>query len=734
MHPFFRLSTAIPLLVLVATAARAGDIAGSVRTEDGRPLPHIVLVASGPAGPRVVVTGPDGRYRVRDLPAGDYSLRPDAPGFVLSPDARVTVSSDSAVERLDMRLAPAPITEHLVVAATRGDAAPSTLGMSVSVLDADRIAGREASSFVELLRDLPGIAVARTGGPGSQSSSFLRGGESRFARILVDGVPVNQPGGGFDFGSALPLELERVEVVRGAASSLYGTDALAGVIHVVTRRAAADAGNIIRAEVEVGSFAWKRASGGGSGRADKWDWNGGLVGLRTDNEAPNSAFEEIAGAASVGRAIGTGGMARLVLRAEDSKRGTPGPTALGRPDLDAFFTRNDVTAAAHVRLSRDRFVHDFRAGLSRTAQLSVNPADSGPYRPRLNGRVGSFEVSDFPDPLGFQNDTARRSAGYQADAQLGTRHLLTGGVEVEHESGEIGARAGELISPSRTNAGLYLQDRVVLGDRVYATIGGRVERNASFGTRAVPRAAVAIRARGGVDATIVRASAGSGIKEPNFFETFGTSFFARGNPDLKPERSRTFDVGVEQRLLGSRVRAEATAFHHDYQDQIAFTVVDFATFQGSFVNLGRTRARGIELAVAAAPSPRLDVRAQYTLLDGEILVSSSDFDPVYAVGEGLLRRPRHQASLQARYGPPRANVGATLLFVGRRTDSDFSGLGLRENGSYTRLDVRGRVTVARGLEVFAVAENALDHDYQEALGYPAPGRSVRAGLRFRTGS
>lgn len=719
-------------LSCLAVPLRAAELTGVIRTADGHSVPHVAVLLEGPAGSRTIVTGSDGRYRARDLAPGVYAVAVDAPGFAVTGGSQVAVADSDAVH--DLTLAPAPVRERIVVTATRSDAALSTLGTSVSVLDGGQIAAREPATLLDVLQDLPGMTFARTGGPGSQASSFLRGGESRFARILVDGVPVNQPGGGFDFGAALPLELDRVEVVRGAASSLYGTDALAGVIHLVTRRAPANEGLGLRAEAEGGSFAWTRLAGGASGRPGAWDWNVGLVGLRTDNETPNSAFSEGAGALSVGRTIGERATARVVMRAEDSERGTPGPTALGRPDLDASFERRDVMTAAHVRLSRDRITHDFRAGFSRTAQLTLNPEDSGPYVPSMDGVTGAFEVFDFVDPLGFQNHTARRSAGYQGDFEVGTRHLLSVGAELEHETGEIGTRGGELITPSRTNAGVYVQDRVVIGERVYATVGARVERNESFGTKVVPRAAVAVRVRGGADATILRAAAGSGIKEPNFFETFGTSFFARGNPDLKPERSRTFDVGVEQRLLGSRVRAEATLFHHDYDDQIAYTVVDFTTFQGSFVNLGRTRARGLEVAVEAAPSPLVDVRAQYTLLDGEILVSSSEFDPVYAVGQGLLRRPRHQASVSARFGPPRANAGATLLFVGRRTDSDFSGLGLRDNAGYTRLDLRARGRVARRLEAFVVAENVLDREYQEALGYPAPGRALRAGLRFRTGS
>jgi len=217
-------------------------------------------------------------------------------------------------------------------------------------------------------------------------------------------------------------------------------------------------------------------------------------------------------------------------------------------------------------------------------------------------------------------------------------------------------------------------------------------------------------------------------------QAFGTSLFAQGNPDLKPERSRTYDLGVEQRLFAGRLRAEATAFHHEYLDQIAFTVVDFDTFQGTYVNLGRTRAQGLEVSLEAAPSASFLMRADYTLTDGEIEVSASDFDPVYEVGKPLLRRPKHQASFSVRGGPERVNAGATLVLVGRRADSDFSGIGLRENEGYARLDARARARLFTGLEAFVVAENLLDRDYQEALGYPALGRSVRGGLRFRAGS
>jgi vitamin B12 transporter len=249
----------------------------------------------------------------------------------------------------------------------------------------------------------------------------------------------------------------------------------------------------------------------------------------------------------------------------------------------------------------------------------------------------------------------------------------------------------------------------------------------------VPRAALALRVRDGEDATTVRASAGMGIKEPSFLESYGESFFAKGNPDLEPERSTTFDVGVEQRLLGSRLRASVTAFWHEYRDQIAWTVVDWNTYEGTYVNLARTRARGVEAALEARPGRHLHLLGQYTYLEGEILESPTDFDPVYAAGEPLLRRPRHQGSVSAQASFPRWSAGAALVRVGARADSDFVGLGLTHAGPYTRLDARLRVRVAGPVEAFVVTENLLDAEYQEVLGYPALGRCVRGGLRLTLG-
>lgn len=724
-----RLIVVVSALAAGPALAGEGSLVGTVRTSDGIVLPQVVLTVRGPGGTRSVVTGPEGRYRAA-LPPGAYTVTAETPG--LAPTGSSDVSVAEGESRLDLVLGPAAVREQVVVSATRSEAVASTLGTTVSVLDREHIQERSSSSTLNLFQDLPGVATARTGGVGSQGSLFVRGGESRFARVMIDGVPVNQPGGLYDFGNAVPLEWDRVEMVRGAASSLYGTDALAGVVHFVTRRGQGGLGGTL--EAEGGENDWWRFLGSTSGRAGAFDWNAGLQRLTTDNEVPNNAFEQTAGALSLGARVGAQGILRLVLRADGGETGTPGQTLYGRPDLDATIERDDRVAGASFRWAGTSLSHEVRAGIAQTRQLSLNPLDSGSYVPAYGDRTGAFAFSDFTNPLGFQNDTDRLSLGYQAEIPAGSRHMLTAGTEVEHETGELGSRADDqLLTPTRTNFGVYLQDRVVLGQRVYATVGGRLEANDSFGTKVVPRAAVAWRVRGGADATTLRASGGAGIKEPDFYQSFGPSPGAQGNPDLEPERSRTFDLGVEQRLAGGRVSATATVFHHEYLDQIAFTLVDPVNFIGTYVNLGKTRAQGLEVEVQAAPTPALLLSAHYTYLDGEVIVSSSDFDPVYAAGRPLLRRPKHQGGFSARWTSGRLSLGATLVAVGERADSDFATLGLTGNEGHTRLDARARVRIVRGLEAFVVGENLADSEYQEALGYPAPGRAVRAGLRFRTG-
>ena len=362
-----------------------GALVGAVRTSDGLALPGVAVTLDGPAGERRLTTGPDGTFRASGLAAGEYAASVDAPGLELREPATATVGAGES--RLDLVLAPAPVSEHVVVSATRGEATLSSLGVSADVLDRQRIDDRAAPSLLPLLQEVPGVATARTGQTGLQGSVFIRGGESRYACVLVDGVAVNQPGGSFDFGTVLPFELERVEVVRGAASSLYGNDALAGVVSLQTRRARPGESPSLRAEGEAGSFDWQRGLVATSGARGRFDWNAGVQRLTTDNEEPNSRFEQTAAALSAGAKIDSRTDARAVVRFDDNTTGTPGPTAFGRPDLDASFEREDLVVSTSVRRAEARLAQQLSVGYARTDQLSLNPIDSGMLGPGVGRGV-----------------------------------------------------------------------------------------------------------------------------------------------------------------------------------------------------------------------------------------------------------------------------------------------------------------------------------------------------------
>ena len=458
---------ALFIAALAATNAQAGRLSGTVIAPDGRPLAQLPIRVIGDRGARTVITTVGGHYVVDDLAAGAYRIESGVPGFVVGARAEATVGQ--ADTRLDVTLTAAPLREQVLVAATRSEAAASTVGVTASVLDRERIEAREASSLAVLLQELPGVTIARTGPLGQQGSAFVRGGESRFARIMIDGIPLNEPGGAYNLGALLPFELERVELVRGAASSLYGTDALAGVIQLVTKRAAAGEAPAVFVEAQGGDFDWRSLRGGTSGRSGRLDWNAAVLRLETDNEVPNSAFEATAGAASLGATLTERLSLRAFFRGEDSHTGTPGPTAFGPADLEEFTDRTDLAGAVSLRYVGPQVTHELQMGTARSDQLTADPVDSGSFVPEWEGQQAAFPRSDFVND-GFRNDTRRSFAGYRLEASLGGRHLVSVGADVEHETGELGT-SFELLTPERTNVGAYVQDRLVLGRSVFVTAG-----------------------------------------------------------------------------------------------------------------------------------------------------------------------------------------------------------------------------------------------------------------------
>ena len=382
----------------------AGALAGSVRTRDGTPLPQVVLDrCAGPPARARVVTGPEGRFRATGLAArrlhgGGRRARLRA----RRPRRASTVAAGEA--RLDLALAPAPVREQVVVTATRGEAA---------ALHARRRAS-PSSTATRIAEPRGGARPAAAPGGARRGHGAHRRRRARrarcscaaasrsYARVLVDGVPVNEPGGAYDFGSALPLELERVEVVRGAASSLYGTDALAGVVHLVTRRAA-PASRARRARRGRG-----RAASTGSAARPALGRSGALrlerracSASRPTTRSPTARFEQTAGARLAGRArSATARPAPDRPRARTATSGTPGQTAFGRPDLDATLRpRRPSSLGAHLRHGAGRAGPRAARGLRADRPALAEPARLGLLHARAGrARPAPFPFSDFPEP------------------------------------------------------------------------------------------------------------------------------------------------------------------------------------------------------------------------------------------------------------------------------------------------------------------------------------------------
>src|SRR5262249_26907523 len=376
-------------------------------------------------------------------------------------------------------------------------------------------------------------------------------------------------------------------------------------------------------------------------------------------------------------------------------------------------------------------------GLDVQHQQSTNLLLDPPYTPSFGGSTSPFEFDDFA--YDSRTHTTRHHASYQADGTWATAHA---GTHVDTAlvdwDGERATLIDELaktsVPESRNNVGVSLQHQA-LWSQVFVTAGVRFEHNASFGNATVPRVSAAAYLRksaGTIGSTRAHATAGTGIKEPNFTQSFSTSPYFLGNPDLKPERSRSFDAGVEQRLANDRARVDVTWFDNRYKDIIGLQIVDPAAFTSQYFNIGLTTAKGAELSGDAALGRGLGARAGYTYLDSNILQSTST-SPVFQPGNEAFRRPKHSGFVDAGWIGPHGTIDLIGSFVGRRVDSDLSSLvpPLTSNDGYALWGLSASLQLLSRLWVTGAIDNLTDRQYMEPLGYPALGRAIRGGVRVR---
>jgi vitamin B12 transporter len=604
------------------------------------------------------------------------------------------------------------------------------VGSSVTVIEAEEIRQTGHSTVADLLREVPGLALARSGGLGGLTSLFVRGGESDYAKVLVDGIPLNQPGGAVDLSFLSTTGVERIEVVRGPQSALYGSDAVSSVVQIFTRRGSGERPIGFDGFIQGGSFNTYTGGAGVNGTLGDFSYNLEGSRLETANAHPNSSLRGSSYASRLGYQISDRSQLDFVARGDRSRTGVPGPVAFGRPDLEEGYRKRDSLAALSWRHQmRPDWQQRLSLSQAHLDQLSYDPVDSGPFTPSFGDRVSPYEVYDFP--FSFRADTRRLNLNYQSELML-RNHLLTAGVDYERQRGSVGD-----VRASRDSGGFYLQNQFFPIRRLALTGGARLEKHQGFGFFASPRISSAYLFRDAAPGALwgqtrLKVNYGLGFKEPTFVESFSQNFFFKGNPDLRPERTRSFESGVEQAWADNRIRAEVNFFHNRFRDQIEYLVTDYQTWAGAFFNLGESQAWGMEQLIELSPGGGVRLRGAYTFLQSRILRSEASFHPVLNEGAPLLRRPKHSGSATVLWQPGRWSLNSTMLLVGKRSDSDFYyGLDLHRTEAYANWIASFSYRLTPSLEWYVMGQNLLNQQYYEVAGYPSLKLGLHSGVRVR---
>ncbi|MBK7783486.1 MAG: TonB-dependent receptor [Gemmatimonadetes bacterium] len=612
--------------------------------------------------------------------------------------------------------------EELVVTADRSPTPAGRVVAATTVLTGEQL--REAGIYFvdQALARVPGAAVVPTGSYGGVSSVFLRGGESDYTKVLIDGVPVNQGGGSFNFGTLSTDNVERIEIVRGPASVLYGSDAVTGVINVITRHGRG--GFRAEAASQAGSHGTWRGDVSASGSTPEVSYSAGLSRYRTDGLYRfNSGFASTVGSAALSV----------------------------RPDA-----RTDVTLTARTGDSRLGYATDFTGAVTDSNQSGRQDAttlglelgrrftDAVEVRVLLASHGQTDRAEDLPDSpgdsLGFyyqsQARSLRRSVDARGNVQLAGGVRLTAGAQAEFERLEEFSTTGAPFEASRRNVGSYAQAVVDLTARLLLNAGFRVDDNQKFGTHATYRLGAIYGVAG---RTRLRGAIGSAFKEPSLRENFARSAFEVGNARLEPEQSRSWEVGVEQGLAGGALTLAVNYFDQRFRNLIQY---DGGAAPGAptYANVARATARGVELTGDFRPTPDLALTASYTHLATRVDDPgfSSGAGDAFVDGKALIRRPRHSARLDghARVAD-RVGLGLGVTYLGERADVDFRpfpSVRTRLRGVVT-IDADATIDLLReaagrpGITATLRGENLTDARYSTVVGFRARGRAVFAGLR-----
>lgn len=629
-----------------------------------------------------------------------------------------------------LAMAPAALAgsiDTVVVTASRIPVPASTAGSSVSVIDRQQIEAQQSVFAVDLLQDVPGVAVSRSGSTGSQTQVRIRGSEANQVLVLVDGIRANDPAGNDEFGfqDLTTWDVDRIEVVRGPQSALWGSDALAGVINVITRRPGEDFS--VGGFAEYGSFDTTsvgiRLGGEVSATriglslsgVDTGGTNSSLTGPEEDGYDNSTATLTLAGSPAPNLELSA------IARYTDARKEFDGTDFIGTglPTDTADLARTAFgyySAGGTLNLRGGRWVHDLRATLA-TSDID-NANEFGANGSTAAETYGAHYQTTWhlAQPGDSSMDAITLAADYQQQ-DFSQRGLASPfGDPNQDQDMQIASVVGEyLVTPFRQTS---------------MSFSVRYDDNSDYDNIFTYRATGAWTAEAW--GTRLHASYGTGQKAPTFIERFG--FFPDqflGNPDLEPEESEGWEVGIEQPLADRRLNLGLTYFDEDLTNEINGFVFDLAN--GAFTaenSPGKSQRRGVEVVATARPLDNFSLSASYTYLD------ATQPDPVTGGETTEIRRPENSASLNANLLllSQRLNLNLNLSYVGSRDDlffdpQDFFASRVVNLDAYTLGRLAASYQLTSELQLYGRVDNLFDEDYEDVYGYATPGRGVYGGLR-----
>ena len=596
--------------------------------------------------------------------------------------------------------------DPVVVTATKVATPAEQLGASVTVVNGEDFQTYHYPTVDAALRNVPGVQIRRSGSYGKATSVTIRGANSNQVQVLVDGLRVKSPTlGQVDLSDISPDLIERIEVIRGAQSTIYGADAIGGVVNIITRKGT---GGPFQASVqqEVGNYdtlvsratvygAWKILHYALS--ASHFESNGQFQNDETDANAIS---------ARIGATLPWDSTLDFIFRYNKNDIGVPVKGVFPGPQpINPIINRNARSQSETTIFSLEG---------------KTRPVEWWETRGRLARYENSAGFQDPVDPgVAFdfptfsQVNVERREAEWVNSFFIGK--WSTSSVGLEHRR-EIGENHNTFRAVSETQS-VFFEQQLRFFDRLFLTGGFRVEDNSVWGTTITERGSLAFLIK--ETGTRLRGSAGTGFRAPTFNDLFFPGF---GNPILEPEESLSYDFGVDQKLWNNRIRLGLTYFQNEFKNLITCCIpIPTAPFGGPF-NVGRARSAGIEFTSEVDVLPNLVASLNYTYTDSENL----------ATDRLLPREPRHRWNIGLTWEPITKLSLFTQVHV---VTEQFEAFGEVYNSGHTQVDIGGtwriveRMGWLRKLELTARIQNLLNEGYAEVRGFPALGINALVGLR-----